>query len=355
MMENAPNSFFADNPGDSTSVDPLRRLTGGQSNGAMVLLAPLSGITDAPFRRLVRSFGTPLVFSEMIASGELLKGDPDSRLRLAADRSGPHAVQLAGREAQAMRLAARLVADEGGDLIDINMGCPAKKVVGGASGSALMRDLDHAERLIEATLEGAGSVPVSLKMRLGWDQATINAPELARRAERAGIAWVTVHGRTRDQFYEGRANWRAIRAVRDAVGVPVVANGDLVDRAGHATMLRESGADAVMVGRGACGRPWLPALIAGAAPADLASRSFADIVTGHYDAMLAHYGVGAGLRHARKHLGWYLDQAGVPSERKADLLREASHERVLATLRTLLGDVTVGDVDPELQTMRKAA
>ena len=323
MVENASNASFADIPGDSVPSHPLADLAGGTSANLRVVLAPLSGITDVPFRSLVRSFGTQLVFSEMVASGELVRGDRESRLRSAADGAGVHAVQLAGREAEAMRQAARVVAEDGADLIDINMGCPAKKVVGGASGSALMRDLDHAERLIEATLEGAGGVPVSLKMRLGWDRATMNAPELARRAQRAGIVWVTVHGRTRDQFYEGEADWQAIRAV--------------------------------MMGRGACGRPWFPALVAETAPADLGRRSFEALVSAHYDAMLAHYGIGPGLRHARKHLGWYLERASVSPQARADLLRENSHERVAAGLRTLLSGITIGDVDPELQSLRKAA
>lgn len=355
MVENASNASFADIPGDSVPSHPLADLAGGTSANLRVVLAPLSGITDVPFRSLVRSFGTQLVFSEMVASGELVRGDRESGLRSAADGAGVHAVQLAGREAEAMRQAARVVAEDGADLIDINMGCPAKKVVGGASGSALMRDLDHAERLIEATLEGAGGVPVSLKMRLGWDRATMNAPELARRAERAGIVWVTVHGRTRDQFYEGEADWQAIRAVKDAVSLPVVANGDLVARDQHSAMLAKSGADAVMIGRGACGRPWFPALVAGTAPADLARRSFEALVSSHYDAMLAHYGIGPGLRHARKHLGWYLERASVSPQARADLLRENSHERVAAGLRTLLSGITIGDVDPELQPLRKAA
>ena len=355
MMENAPKILPAVSDSDPARASLLARLSGGDRARARVVLAPLSGITDMPFRRLVRSFGLRLAFSEMIASGELLKGHGESLMRLAADGEGCHAVQLAGREAEAMRQAAKLVADEGAELIDINMGCPAKKVVGGASGSALMRDLDHATRLIEATIEGAGRVPVSLKMRLGWDRQSMNAPELAVRAQRAGVAWVTVHGRTRDQFYEGQADWTAISTVKGAVSVPVVANGDLTSSSVHSAILDKSGADAVMIGRGVCGRPWFPAFLAGNAPADLATRSLADIVCGHYEAMLSHYGSVPGLRHARKHLGWYLERAAAPTFHKAELLRETDPARVLGQLASLLSGLTIGDVDPELRTLRKAA
>ncbi|WP_082684328.1 tRNA dihydrouridine synthase [Aureimonas ureilytica] len=355
MMENAPNVAAAAYDSDAAHSHLLARLSGGADAFTRVVLAPLSGITDMPFRRLVRSFGLKLAFSEMIASGELIKGHEDSRLRMAPDGEGCHAIQLAGREANAMRLAAQLAAAEGAELIDINMGCPAKKVVGGASGSALMRDLDHALRLIEATLEGAGRVPVSLKMRLGWDRQSLNAPELAARAQMAGVAWVTVHGRTRDQFYEGRADWFAISEVKEAVTIPVIANGDLVSRMDHPIMLAQSGADAVMIGRGVCGRPWFPAYLAGCAPADLASHGLADLICSHYEAMLSHYGAAAGLRHARKHLGWYLDRIGTFDAQKALLLRETEPSHVLSGLQHLLAGLTIGDADPDLRTLRKAA
>ncbi|WP_279478625.1 tRNA dihydrouridine synthase DusB [Aureimonas sp. SK2] len=326
-----------------------------------VFLAPLSGITDIPFRRLVRSFGTEMVYSEMVASGELVRDDAESRQRAGADGAGLHAVQLAGRDAQAMRRAAEIVADAGADLIDINMGCPAKKVVGGLSGSALMRDLDHALRLVEATVAGAGGVPVTLKMRLGWDRSSLNAADLALRAEGAGVRLVTVHGRTRDQFYTGQADWVAIADVSRAVSIPVVANGDLQSCSDLAPMLRASGADAVMIGRASCGRPWFPALVAGVLDPAAMRMRLAELVLDHHAAMLDFYGAAAGLRHARKHLGWYLDRfeagtgADVRAER-AELMRAGDPASVHATVRALFGDVRLADVEPELApAVRQAA
>jgi nifR3 family TIM-barrel protein len=222
-------------------------------------------------------------------------------------------VQLAGREAAHMAEAALIAEAEGADIIDINMGCPAKKVTGGYSGSALMRDLDHALTLIEAVV-GAVKVPVTVKMRLGWDETALNAPTLARRAEQAGVKMVTIHGRTRCQFYQGRADWRAIARVKAAVSIPVVANGDVGSPADAAAVLEQSGADAVMVGRASYGAPWIVGQIAkaagsrdfGSAPAT--GEEMADYVVEHYEEMLALYGIEGGLRQARKHLGWYLDR-----------------------------------------------
>jgi tRNA-dihydrouridine synthase B len=278
-----------------------------------VLLAPMSGVTDAPFRRLAAALGAGLVVSEMTASDDLVNGRPMSRLRCEATGIGPHVVQLAGCEVRWMAEGARIAEAAGAEIIDINMGCPARHVTGGQSGSALMRDLDHALALIEATI-GAVDVPVTLKMRLGWDDHSRNAPELARRAEAAGVQLISVHGRTRCQFYKGEADWGAVRAVRDAVRIPLVVNGDITSFEQAVTALRMSGADAVMVGRGAQGQPWLPGQIGRrietgiAEPAPQLSEQLNYIRT-LYDEICSLYGLRIGLRHARKHLGWALDVA----------------------------------------------
>jgi nifR3 family TIM-barrel protein len=279
-----------------------------------VFLAPMSGVTDEPFRARAIAHGAGLVVSEMVASGELAKGRRNSALRIrrpAMDqKTRPlHVVQLAGREAAFMAEGARIAAGEGADIIDINMGCPAKKVTGGYCGSALMRDPDHALSLVEAVV-AAVPVPVTVKMRLGWDHDCLNAPEIARRAEDAGVAMVTVHGRTRNQLYNGRADWRAIRSVREAVSIPLVANGDAATVEDAAEMLEQSGADAVMVGRGHYGQPWLAGSIAaqaGGRQGDMPNDICAYVIA-HYEDMLMFYGIEQGLRHARKHLGWYLDR-----------------------------------------------
>ena len=309
-----------------------------------VFLAPMSGVTDEPFRARAVAHGAGLVVSEMVASGELAKGRRNSALRIRRPDVPIHVVQLAGREAAFMAEGARIAAGEGADIIDINMGCPAKKVTGGYCGSALMRDPDHALSLIEA-VAAAVAVPVTVKMRLGWDHDSLNAPEIARRAEGAGVAMVTVHGRTRCQLYQGHADWRAIRAVREAVSVPLVANGDVETLEDAAAMLEQSGADAVMVGRGHYGAPWLAGAIAAQAGGDRAAmpEDMSAYVIDHYEDMLKFYGNEQGLRHARKHLGWYLDRhaPSTPAELRRAAMTATEPKAVIAALRTAFSAATV--------------
>ncbi len=312
---------------------------GGVTIRNRVFLAPMSGVTDEPFRLRAHAHGAGLVVSEMVASGELAKGRAGAGQRLRHSGLPVHMVQLAGREAQHMAEGARIAAGEGADIIDINMGCPAKKVTGGLAGSALMRDLDHALSLIDAVV-GAVDVPVTVKMRLGWDESALNAPLLARRAEDAGVRMVTVHGRTRCQFYQDKADWRAIARVKQAVSIPVVANGDVGTPEDAATVLEQSGADAVMIGRGHYGTPWLAGSIAHAAGADVepaipAAADMAAYVTAHYQDMLALYGIESGLRQARKHLGWYLGRLAVQAsdEERARIMTGTDPADVVAGLR----------------------
>ena len=306
-------------------------------------LAPMSGVSDLAMRRIARRFGAALAFSEMVAAETYLSGDAEASMRAEGEGVSPHAVQLVGREPRAMAETARRVEAGGAAIIDINMGCPARRVSGALAGAALMRDLDHAERIVSAVVE-AVSVPVTLKMRLGWDAGEINAPQLAARAERAGARMVTIHGRTRSQFYGGQADWGAARAVVEAVNLPVVVNGDCGSIEDARAMLARSGAQGVMVGRASVGAPWLVGAI---------SRALADGGTlrnppaperraaalEHLDWLLGKLGSRAGLRHARKHLAAYAEAARAPLALRRELVTTDDPGRA----RTLLGRAFDGE------------
>lgn len=313
--------------------------------GPPVFLAPMAGITDLPFRRAVARFGAGLMVSEMVASTEMVTPRPSNRasVRAKALTEGvlPVSVQIAGREAEPMAETAKIVEGMGARIIDINMGCPAKKVTGGLSGAALMRNLDHALTLIDAVV-AAVKVPVTLKMRLGWDDDCLNAAELARRASDAGVQMLTVHGRTRAQFYKGQADWSKIRDVANLPGrPPLIANGDVVNAVSARAALTASGAEAVMVGRGAQGAPWRLAQIAHElwdtpAPVIPQRQALADLVEEHYTDMLEFYGSELGLRVARKHLGWYAEANNAPL--RAEILRADSPAATIALIRRAFAD-----------------
>lgn len=320
-------------------------MIGDTKLGPPVFLAPMAGITDLPFRRAVARHGAGLMVSEMVASTEMVtprpSGRASARVRALTEGGLPVSVQIAGREAAAMAETARIVEAMGACIIDINMGCPAKKVTGGLSGAALMRDLDHALGLIDAVV-AAVRVPVTLKMRLGWDDTCLNATDLSRRARDAGVRMLTVHGRTRAQFYKGRADWDRIADVANIPDrPPLVANGDVVDAASARSALARSGADAVMVGRGAQGAPWQLARIAHdlwgtPAPVVPQGDALADAVEEHYQDMLDFYGPELGLRVARKHLGWYAEASAAPL--RAEMLRADSPAATVALIRRAFAD-----------------
>jgi len=306
-----------------------------------VLVAPMSGVTDLPFRKVLQSFRPGLVVSEMVASEFLSKGDPESIARAAGGGDiDPLVIQLVGREARWMAEGAKLAQDAGAAIVDINMGCPARKVTSGLSGSALMRDLDHALELIEATVR-AVDIPVTLKMRLGWDHETLNAAELAYRAQEAGIHMVVVHGRTRCQFYKGQADWAAVRPVKDAVSIPVFVNGDIHTPEDALLALQQSRADGVMVGRGMIGAPWklrdIISIVDGyVMPVTLSETKKYAIIKAHYLDMLDFYGEGKGLRVARKHLAGYADNAPHTDDSvRSEICQSTDPDKVLTLLQRL--------------------
>ncbi len=334
--------------GSDGGLSPNSLKIGDVHVAGRVLAAPMTGVTDLPFRRLLSRLGAPYVATEMVACAEFARGRPDVVRRAAVGEGLPlNVMQLVGREAKWLAEGARMAQAAGAEIVDLNMGCPAKEVTGSLAGSALMRDLDQAEALISAAVE-ATRLPVTLKMRLGWDTASQNAPELAKRAERCGVRAITVHGRTRCQFYKGVADWRAVAAVKAATSLPVVVNGDIVCADSARRALQQSNADAVMIGRGVYGRPWMiaglqQALATGAAVVEPEATARFEIVIAHLRDTLAFYGDRLGLRIFRKHLGWYVEQAPWPAsalarrEAKSALCRLESGAEVERGLSQLWG------------------